>query len=203
MALVLPSAADVYDEAFRQGLRPDPLLTVSEWADRHRMLSSVASSEPGPWRTSRTPYLKEVMDCLSPSSPVERVVAMFASQTGKTEAGLNWIGHVIHHVPGPMLMVQPTVEMAKRYSKQRIAPLIEASPVLRELVKPARSRDSGNTVLTKEFPGGALMMTGANSAVGLSSTPVRFLFLDEVDRFSADVDQEGDPIGLAIQRAAT
>ncbi len=202
-AALLPSAAEVYDEAFRQGLRPDPLLTVSEWADRHRMLSSVASSEPGPWRTSRTPYLREVMDCLSPSSPVERVVAMFASQTGKTEAGLNWIGHVIHHVPGPMLMVQPTVEMAKRYSKQRIAPLIEASPVLRELVKPARSRDSGNTVLTKEFPGGALMMTGANSAVGLSSTPVRFLFLDEVDRFAADVDQEGDPIGLAIQRAAT
>ncbi|MBF0371750.1 MAG: phage terminase large subunit family protein [Magnetococcales bacterium] len=200
---MMPSAADVYDEAFRQGLRPDPLLTVSEWADKHRMLSSVASSEPGPWRTSRTPYLKEVMDCLSPSSPIERVVAMFASQTGKTEAGLNWIGHVIHHVPGPMLMVQPTVEMAKRYSKQRIAPLIEASQVLRELVKPARSRDSGNTVLTKEFPGGALMMTGANSAVGLSSTPVRFLFLDEVDRFSADVDQEGDPIGLAIQRAAT
>ena len=203
MAMTLPSAAEVSDEAFRQGLKPDPLLTVSEWADNHRMLSSVASSEPGPWRTSRTPYLKEVMDCLSPSSPVERVVAMFASQTGKTEAGLNWIGHVIHHVPGPMLMVQPTVEMAKRYSKQRIAPLIEASPVLRELVKPARSRDSGNTVLTKEFPGGALMMTGANSAVGLSSTPVRFLFLDEVDRFSADVDQEGDPIGLAIQRAAT
>ena len=200
---LLPSAASIYDEAFCQGLKPDPLLTVSEWADQHRMLSSVASSEPGPWRTSRTPYLKEVMDCLSPSSPVERVVAMFASQTGKTEAGLNWIGHVIHHVPGPMLMVQPTVEMAKRYSKQRIAPLIEASPVLRELVKPARSRDSGNTVLTKEFPGGALMMTGANSAVGLSSTPVRFLFLDEVDRFSADVDQEGDPIGLAIQRAAT
>jgi len=203
MAMVLPSAAEVSDEAFRQGMRPDPLLTVSEWANQHRMLSSVASSEPGPWRTSRTPYLKEVMDCLSPSSPVERVVAMFASQTGKTEAGLNWIGHVIHHVPGPMLMVQPTVEMAKRYSKQRIAPLIEASPVLRKLVKPARSRDSGNTVLTKEFPGGALMMTGANSAVGLSSTPVRFLFLDEVDRFSADVDQEGDPIGLAIQRAAT
>ena len=203
MAMALPSAAEVYDEAFCQGLKPDPLLTVSEWADNHRMLSSVASSEPGPWRTSRTPYLKEVMDCLSPSSPVERVVAMFASQTGKTEAGLNWIGHVIHHVPGPMLMVQPTVEMAKRYSKQRIAPLIDASPVLRERVKPARSRDSGNTVLTKEFQGGALMMTGANSAVGLSSTPVRFLFLDEVDRFSADVDQEGDPIALAIQRAAT
>ena len=81
-AALHPSAAEVYDEAFRQGLRPDPLLTVSEWADRHRMLSSVASSEPGPWRTSRTPYLREVMDCLSPSSPVERVVFMKGAQLG-------------------------------------------------------------------------------------------------------------------------
>ncbi|MBF0590240.1 MAG: phage terminase large subunit family protein, partial [Magnetococcales bacterium] len=141
--ITIPSAADIYDEAFAQGIKPDPLLNISQWADQHRMLSSIASSEPGPWRTSRTPYLKEVMDCLSPSSPVERVVAMFGSQLGKTEAGLNFIGYVIHHIPGPMLMVQPTVETAKRYSKQRVAPLIEASSELKQLVKSPRARDSG------------------------------------------------------------
>ncbi len=184
-------------------LRPDTRLTVSEWSDAHRFLSQTASGEPGPWRTERTPYLKEIMDCLSPSSPVERVVFMKGAQIGGTEAGNNWIGYVIHHVPGPMLAVQPTVEMAKRWSKQRIASLIDSTPVLRERIKEARSRDSGNTVQSKEFPGGILVMTGANSAVGLRSMPVRYLFLDEVDAYDFDVDGEGDPVGLATQRTIT
>ncbi len=197
------SAAEVYVEAFDQGLRPDPRLTVSEWADRHRRLSGRAASEPGPWRTSRTPYLREIMDCLSPASPVERVVFMKGAQLGGTECGNNWIGYVIHHAPGPMLGVLPTVEMAKRNSKQRIDPLIEESPALSERVRPARSRDSGNTVLAKEFPGGVLVMTGANSAVGLRSMPVRYLFLDEVDGYPGDVDGEGDPVALAEARTRT
>lgn len=164
-------AAEI-ERAWREGLTPDPLLTVSEWADRHRVLSSKASAEPGRWRTSRTPYLREIMDCLSPTSPIERVVFMKAAQLGATEMGSNWIGYVIHHAPGPMMAVWPTVEMAKRNSKQRIDPLIEESPVLSELIAPARSRDSGNTILAKEFRGGVLVMTGANSAVGLRSMPV-------------------------------
>lgn len=184
-------------------LRPDPRLTVSEWSDAHRHLSQTASGEPGPWRTERTPYLKEIMDCLSPSSPVEKVVFMKGAQIGGTEAGNNWIGYVIHHAPGPMLAVQPTVEMAKRWSKQRVAALIEGTPVLRQRVKEARARDSGNTVQSKEFPGGILVMTGANSAVGLRSMPVRYLFLDEVDAYDFDVDGEGDPVGLATQRTIT
>jgi phage terminase large subunit GpA-like protein len=197
------SAAEIYGEAFDRGLRPDPLLTVSQWADKHRRLSGKAASEPGPWRTSRTPYLREIMDCLSPASPVERVVFMKGAQTGGTEAGNCWIGYVIHHAPGPMLAVLPTVEMAKRNSKQRIDPLIEESPILSARVKPARSRDSGNTMLAKEFPGGMLVMTGANSAVGLRSMPVRYLFLDEVDGYPGDLDGEGDPVALAEARTRT
>jgi phage terminase large subunit GpA-like protein len=191
------------ERAWREGLTPDPLLTVSEWSDRHRMLSSKASAEPGRWRTSRTPYLKAIMDCLSPMSAVERVVFMKAAQLGATEMGNNWIGYVIHHAPGPMMAVSPTVEMAKRNSKQRIDPLIEESPVLAELIAPARSRDAGNTILAKEFRGGVLVMTGANSAVGLRSMPVRYLFLDEVDGYPSDVDGEGDAISLAEARTRT
>jgi len=191
------------ERAWREGLTPDPLLTVSEWSDRHRMLSSKASAEPGRWRTSRTPYLKDIMDCLSPTSPVERVVFMKAAQLGATEMGSNWIGYVIHHAPGPMMAVWPTVEMAKRNSKQRIDPLIEESPALAELIAPARSRDSGNTILAKEFRGGVLVMTGANSAVGLRSMPVRYLFLDEVDGYPLDVEGEGDAISLAEARTRT
>jgi phage terminase large subunit GpA-like protein len=195
--------ASEIERAWREGLTPDPLLSVSEWSDRHRILSSKASAEPGRWRTSRTPYLKAIMDCLSPTSPVERVVFMKAAQLGATEMGSNWIGYVIHHAPGPMMAVWPTVEMAKRNSKQRIDPLIEESAALSELIAPARARDSGNTILAKEFRGGVLVMTGANSAVGLRSMPVRYLFLDEVDGYPLDVEGEGDAISLAEARTRT
>lgn len=147
------------EKAWYNGLKPDPLLTVSEWADKYRFLSAKSASEPGRWRTSRTPYLKEIMDCLSPSSATQRVVFMKGAQIGGTECGNNWIGYVIHQAPGPMMAVSPTVELAKRQSKQRIDPQIEESEVLSELVMPKRSRDSGNTVLSKEFPGGVLILS--------------------------------------------
>lgn len=197
------NSAVIYKEAFLQGLKPDPVLTVSQWADEHRMLSQKAASEPGRWRTSRTPYLRDIMDCLSASSPIQRVVFVAGAQVGKTEAGNNWFGYVVHHCPGPMLFVQPTVELAKRLSKQRLASMIEETPVLRERIAEARARDSGNTMLTKEFRGGVVVITGANSAVGLRSMPVRFLFLDEVDAFPSDIEGEGDPVKLAERRTTT
>jgi phage terminase large subunit GpA-like protein len=195
--------ADELSQAWRNGLLPDPALTVSEWSDRHRLLSPRASAEPGRYRTDRTPYIREVVDALSPMHPARRVVVMKSAQIGFTEGGNNWIGYVIHHAPGPMLAVQPTVELAKRFSRQRVDPLISESPALRERVKPARSRDAGNTVLSKEFPAGLLVITGANSAVGLRSMPARYLFLDEVDAYPPSVDEEGDPVALAEARTRT
>jgi phage terminase large subunit GpA-like protein len=147
--------------------------------------------------------MREIMDLLSPGDTMQRVVFMKAAQVGATEAGNNWIGFVIHQAPGPMLAVQPTVELAKRNSRQRIDPLIDESPELRDRVKPARSRDAGNTMLSKEFAGGILIMTGANSAVGLRSTPARYIFLDEVDAYPASADEEGDPVTLAEARSLT
>ncbi len=187
---------DIYFQSFCDGLKPDPNFTVSSWADNHRILSSISSAEPGPWRTDRTPYLKEIMDCLSPSNPCEKVVFMKGAQIGGTECGNNWMGFVIHHAPGPMLIVNPTVETAKRTSKMRIDPAIENCPALKEKVSDPRARDSGNTILMKEFPGGVLVMTGANSAVGLRSMPIRYLFLDEVDGYPDDANSEGDPVNL-------
>ncbi|MDO5757312.1 MAG: phage terminase large subunit family protein [Rhodobacterales bacterium] len=186
--------------AWLTGLAPDPALTVSEWSDRHRILSSRAASEAGPYRTDRTPYMRAIMDALSPANPARRVIFMKAAQVGATEAGNNWIGFCIHRAPGPFLAVQPTVDLAKRLSQQRIDPLIEESPELRALVMPSRSKDSGNTILGKRFPGGQLILTGANSAVGLRSMPARWVFLDEVDAYPGDIDGEGDPIGLAEAR---
>ena len=193
----------VYLEHFYQGLRSDPELSLSEWADSYRMLSSKASAEPGRWRTDRTPYLKEPMDCLSQSSPIQRVVMMFAAQSGKTECGNNFLGYVISHAPGPLLFVQPTVEMCRRLSKQRLESMITETPILSEKIAPARSRDSENTMFQKSFPGGMLLLTGTNSATGLRSTPCRYIFLDEIDAFPEDVDSEGSPIALAEKRATT
>lgn len=192
-----------FEEGWVEGWGPEPDLTVSAWADEYRMLSSSASAEPGRWHTSRTPYLREIMDVLSPSHQAQKCVVMAGAQIGKTECGNNWIGYVIHRSPGPMLMVQPTVETAKRVSKQRLAPMIDSTPVLRARVAESRSRDSGNTVQVKEFEGGLLIITGANSSAGLRSMPIRFLFMDEVDEYPGDVDGQGDPVALAEKRTTT
>jgi len=161
------------------------------------MLSGKASSEPGPWRTDRTPYLRQIMDDLSARSSVQEVVVMFAAQLGKSESGMNWLGYIIDNEPGPVMVVQPTTDMAKRFSRQRIAPMLEETPVLRRKVRENRSRDDANTTLMKDFAGGVLVVSGANSAASLRSMPVRYLFLDEIDAYPLDVDGEGDPVALA------
>ena len=121
------------------------------------------------------------MDCLSVDSPVQDICFMKGAQVGGSETGNNWIGYIIDQEPGPAMLVEPSVDMAKRYSKQRIAPMIEDADCLKGKVRESRARDSGNTILCKEFPGGILVLTGANSAAGLRSMPVRYVFLDEVD----------------------
>jgi len=199
----MSTAAEVWTEAARLAWQPEPLLQVSEWADEHRVLSGKGSAEPGRWRTSRTPYLREIMDCLSPLNLAQRVVLMKGAQIGATECGNNWIGYLIHRAPAPVLYVEPTVEVAKRVSKQRLAPMIAATPVLRDRVAASRSRDSGNTMFVKEFEGGLLILTGANSGSGLRSMPIRNLFMDEVDEYPGDIDGQGDPVSLAEKRTAT
>lgn len=192
---------DNIDLWFKEALKPDPILTVSEWADRYRMLSSKASGEPGKWKTSRTPYLKEIMDVLSTSHPCKKVVFKKSSQIGGTESGYNWLGYIIDHAPGPTMLIQPTVDTAKRNSKLRIEPLIEETPRLREKISDRKSKESSNTIMQKDFPGGSLIMTGANSAAGLRSTPCRYLMIDELDAYPSDVDGEGDPVSLAMARS--
>lgn len=201
--VAVPGLSHGYDIAAlsaMSGVSPDSDLLVSSWADHHRVLTSRSSPEPGPWRTDRTPFLRAIMDDLSPVSDTQTVVFMKGVQIGATECGNNWMGFCIHQAPGPFMSVQPTVEMAERNSKQRIGPLIDDCPPLRALVQPARARDSGNTILSKQFPGGILVMTGANSAKGLRSMSARYLFLDEVDGYKGDVDGEGEPCSLAIAR---
>lgn len=199
----MADAFTIYNEGFNAGLKPDPLLNISEWADKYRVLSQKASAEPGKWRTSRTPYLKEIMDCLSPYSGIERVVFMKGAQIGGTEVGNNFLGYIVHLSPGPVMLVMPTVDGAKRTSKTRIDPMFAAIPELKGVISDRRSKDASNTTLMKEFQGGVLVLTGANSAIGLRSMPVRYIFLDEIDAYKGDVEGEGDPVNLAIKRTST
>ena len=193
-------AAALFGELTREFLAPPPVLTVTEWAERSRVLSAKDSAEPGPYRVARTPYALEPQDALSAQSPVEEVVLMWGAQTSKTTIANNWIGYLIDTQPGPLMIVQPTLDMAKRYSRQRLAPMIEESPALKRKVQLNRSRDDANTTLLKEYPGGFLAVAGANSAAGLRSMPIRDLVFDETDGYPLDVDGEGDPIALAEAR---
>jgi phage terminase large subunit GpA-like protein len=191
------------DEVLREFAAMPARIGVSQWSERSIILSAKDSAEPGPYRAARTPYASEPMDCLSQHSTVEEVVLMWGAQTGKTRIGSNWLGYLVDTNPGPVMIVQPTIDMAKRYSRQRLAPMIEESPALRRKVRENRSRDDANTTLLKEFAGGFMAVAGANSAAGLRSMPVRDLFLDEIDGYPLDVDGEGDPIKLAEARQST
>lgn len=189
--------------AFARNIRPRKRLLVSEWADSHRMLSSKGSSEPGRWRTSRVPYAREIMDCLSISSRVDRVVLMFSAQSSKSEIGLNWLGYIMDHAPSPTLAVLPTLEVRKRWVRQRLSPMLTETPVLEKIFNAKRTRDSSNSEDIKDFPGGMLVIGGANSPASLASMPIRYVLCDEVDRFPWEAGQEGDPLGLIDERTKT
>ena len=199
----LPSGESIVAAIWAEHAAPPPRLSVTEWAEQRRNLSSKDSAEPGPYRCTRTPYAREPQDCLSAHSPVQEVILMWGAQTSKTTIGSNWLGYIADINPGPTMVVQPTIDLAKRYSSQRLAPMIEESPVLRRKIRENRSRDAANTTLLKEYPGGLWVLAGANSAAGLRSMPVRDLFLDEIDAYPFDVDGEGDPGALAEARQTT
>lgn len=196
----LQKGFDEYTESYRAGWRPDPRLSVSEWADKFRFIGDRGGRAPEKWKTSTTPFSGEIMDCLGPRHPAKRVVFIAGTQITKTETGNNWLGFIMHQSPGPILILRPTLEDARRFSTQRLEPMLKATPALQGLVKPARSRDGGNTTTIKEFPGGVMFLVGSNSVTGLKSMPIRFLFCDEIDEYPGDVDGQGDPIALAEKR---
>lgn len=181
---------------------PPPELTVSQWADAYRRLSPEASAEPGQWRTSRAPFQREVMDAIN-DPRVQNIVMMFSAQVGKTEVLLNAIGYFVDHDPAPIMLVQPTEQMAEAFSKDRLAPMIRDTPTLGKKIRDVKSRTSGNTLLHKKFPGGHITLAGSNAPASLASRPIRIVLLDEVDRYPASAGTEGDPVNLVTKRTTT
>lgn len=185
-----------------QNNKPPENLTVSQWAEKYRILSRESAAEAGPWRNSRTPYMVEVMDAFD-DPRVHDIAVVAMSQTGKSELELNTIGKIIHQDPAPILYVQPDLGEAKKFSTVRIAPMIRDCPVLRSRVADIKSRDSKNTILQKSFPGGMLTMVGSQTASALASIPVRYVIGDEIDRWALSAGTEGDPWELAEKRTTT
>ena len=184
------------------GMTPPDDLTVTQWAEAKRRLSAESAAEPGPWRTERTPYLREPMDAFT-DPKVRHIVMVAASQVGKSEFLNNCIGYIIDEDPGSILFIHPTTIDAQEYSKLRITPMLRDSPALRQKIAAPKSRDSHNTILQKAYPGGILTMCGSTEAHALASKPIRYVFGDERDRWATSAGNEGDPWDLAMARQTT
>lgn len=190
----------LFERLFKQ-LNPPPNITLSQWADKYRMLSSGASAEAGHWNTARAEYQREVMDAIS-NIDIPKVVIMAGAQMGKTDGFLlNTIGYYMHYDPAPIMVLQPTLTMAEAFSKEKLVLMLRDTPVLRNKI--SEGKRSGNTILQKIFPGGHITMVGSKSPQSLASRPIRILLADEVDRYPASAGNEGDPLFLAGKRQTT
>jgi phage terminase large subunit GpA-like protein len=177
-------------------------LKVSEWADKNRRLSTESSAESGQWITSRAEYQRGIMDAFNEPG-VSEVTVMSSSQVGKTEILNDLVGYYIDQDPAPILVIQPFLEMAETWSKDRLAPMIRDTPAIKRRVRKATARDSGNTITHKSFLGGHVTAIGANSPTSLASRPIRIVLADEIDRYPPSAGTEGDPLSLAVKRTTT
>lgn len=177
-------------------------MTVSEWADDFRKLSPEASAEPGDWNTADAEFQRGIMDAFN-DPKIHTIVVQKGAQVGWTEIINNAVGYVVDQDPGPILLMQPTVEMAQTWSKDRLEPMLRDTKRLHGKFQEKKSRDSGNTLRQKKFPGGHITIVGANSPAGLRSRPIRYIFADEVDGYKESAGKEGDPLKLAAKRQST
>lgn len=189
-------------DAIQIGLKPPPTLTLVEWADEYRYLSPEASSSPGRWRTSKVEVARGPMLAVT-DSRVREVTVLCCTQLMKTELMLNTIGYYMHQDPAPIMVMQPTVKVGEAFSKDRVDTMLRDSPVLSSKLGQKKSRDGGNTILHKQFPGGHLTIVGSNAPGDLAMRPIRVLLEDEINKYPPSAGAEGDPRRIAEKRIAT
>jgi phage terminase large subunit GpA-like protein len=193
-------AEKLFTNICRSCLRPPPKVNVWQWADKYRFLSPESAAEHGKWRT--LPFQRGPLEAIS-DPKTYRIVIKSATQLLKTEMILNSIGYFAHQDPGPILVLQPRDADAKAFSKERVAPMIRDTPVLREIFSESKSRTADNTIEEKLFRGGMLALTSAGSPGNLARRAIRFLFADEIDKYPPSAGAEGNPISLARKRLST
>ena len=186
-----------YQQKALEALKPPEDISVSEWAEQYRVLDSKSSALSGPWRNDKTPYLAGIMDALQ-SYETEEIIFVKPTQVGGTETLLNMLGYVIQQDPSPAMCVYPSDVLAESVVVNRFRPMIYASPTLK-----ARYRENESTKSELQFDGMYLSMVGSNSPSQLASKAIRFLFLDEVDKYPSASKKEADPISLARERTKT
>jgi phage terminase large subunit GpA-like protein len=192
-------AAALVEQMLVRFLAPPPRIDTAQWAAKYRHIAK--GPERGLWRNERTPYLVEPMQCASSHTPYERVVLWFATQLGKSEVLYNAVMQRIHTDPQDMMMVQPTLQDAQDHSAQRFLPTIMQTPAMHGKVAVRKSRDESTSWRSRSIQGGfTVFFGGANSASSLASKPLGFAVADEVDKWPADVDNEGPPLGLLEER---
>ena len=196
------SAERIAAEALSRALAPRKPLTVSQWSDLHRRLSSKGSAHPGPWKTEKNPPLREPMDAMSARSSVREVVLKFPIQFGKTEVAINTLGYTMDHNPGPVMVCLPGEVSMQKWVAQKLNPMIEETPVVREALSSTSSRDGANRREFKDFAGGQLYIEHAGSPQRLKSTTVRTLLVDELDEFSASLHTGDDPVEMLNGRTS-
>ena len=180
-------------------LKPPEKMTVSQWADKYRIIPAGTSNQPGRWKTSKTPYLRGIMDAFS-DDRIEEIVFIKPTQVGGTESILNILGYIVDQDPSSTLVVYPSDTLAEDISKNRIQPMLRATKPLAE-----KFREDDSKLLALQFDNMYIPLTGANSAASLSSKPIRFVLLDEVDKYPprSGGGKEADPISLARERTNT
>jgi phage terminase large subunit GpA-like protein len=182
---------------------PQPRLSPSEWIEQHYKLSGETSAEPGKYKFDRAPYLREIADATGDLS-LEFVGLQKPAQTGYSELLKAILARCIAADPSGILLIQPTVDLAKQFNKERIKPMLRDVPVLKEMFgESSGRREYDDTLQFLGFPGGFLALQGANSPSGLASRPVRRVFSDEVGRWPESAGDEGDPFELADARNRT
>lgn len=186
-----------YQKAALEYLKPPEDITVSEWADKYRLLDSKVTAIPGPWRTDYVPYLKDIMNEFN-NYETEEIIFVKPTQVGGTEALQNMVGYVIQQDPAPTMVVYPTDKLAESISDNRLKPMLLSTPTLK-----MRYRESESSKLEYQFEGMYLSLVGSNSPSSLASKPIKYLFLDEVDKYPGASKREADPISLARERTKT
>ena len=179
-----------------QVLRPVERVTVSKWAEANRVLPD-SNSIPGPWRNSVTPYLVEIMDAFS-DEMVEEIIFVKPTQVGGTSAMENMLASAIAQDPAPAMCVYPSNDLAERTVESKLDPMIKSCKTLA-----AKYRINDSKKLALKFTDMVVYLTGANSPADLASTNIRYLFMDEVDKFPGASKKEADPVSLAKERTKT
>jgi phage terminase large subunit GpA-like protein len=180
-------------------LRPPPRVVGSAWADERFILSPESHGQHARWKCS--PLQRAWLDDFS-DPDVEQITLMKPARIGGTKSMVVIpLGIEMDTDPGPTMVVEPTLDLAREFSRDELEPMVRDCPALRGKVK---TRGGGKTsLLRKSYRGGFIVVRGANSAAGLSSKTIRRLFLDEVDRYPPSAGDEGDPVLLAIRRTQT